>query len=821
MNDKKFISCLILLLLIVITNVNADNHEFVEQPGIDYQFSNPTFDYSQVNNWDTVDWSNIPEGRISEVPIGKLDYGALSFDQKFQMSEDQILNNLGKINNLAKDVNPKTVINAIKTNWGVDVQSLGDNAKIEEEVIISDNDRLDMSSKEGWDIEINEEGDIRILSPNEIAQDTISNEDSFTVSEPINLLLEDGSSIVIDQVSFEGGKKFIEIGEKAEINGYEVISNNKRIEIFFENSDDLSDLEDYVLINGDGLGVKSSEGNVINIKAQPGNELFNMLKRDYSTEPPTLIPDERDTLEFVIEGENNINIVSREEEGKTPLIIKSGAGTTTINTGRMGFILDEGDIRVIPPKAFENVAGSIDMRNSVAFELGLSSDPLRDLSTIEYEDIGTLILSSDRLRTSSSNRFVLITSTGKEIVGNNVGLEVSDLIEINMMKGIEDLRHKYSGINFDLGIDFGLEEAYSKRGLTGNPEDYDDITSNMAQMFDEWLRDKPGMEIYIQRINFNTGDNAAASKGELEFGERTADPSTMTSNPTRDLHSPLETLEHEFIHVLEKELVDNELRTINYEMRILTTQNQDYTKESDALWNEIAVEMEKRGLNPITSDVPADLSKKMNSIYDRHREDIEAKTIEAKYTNVMISKSEQILEDPKFKKLVTDVELVLNQIESEESIIKHFEKKDDTVDEQVRVANLIPLLKSKIKYIQREYPSFSSVATLASSQLDNIITENTGLYDYSFRYRTSFSEAPATYSELSIQDASRNKDLAQLEYDKVNSLGIKEGDDQYQWLIKPAEERYYAIMGGRDGEYCQNNPCGPCILYTLSCSVTD
>ena len=79
------------------------------------------------------------------------------------------------------------------------------------------------------------------------------------------------------------------------------------------------------------------------------------------------------------------------------------------------------------------------------------------------------------------------------------------------------------------------------------------------------------------------------------------------------------------------------------------------------------------------------------------------------------------------------------------------------------------------------------------------------------------AEIPAGYSELDGNLAKEYPELAQLEFDRANSLGIKPGDPD-EWIVKKAEERYYTILGGENGAYCKNNPCGPCIIYTLTCT---
>jgi len=72
-------------------------------------------------------------------------------------------------------------------------------------------------------------------------------------------------------------------------------------------------------------------------------------------------------------------------------------------------------------------------------------------------------------------------------------------------------------------------------------------------------------------------------------------------------------------------------------------------------------------------------------------------------------------------------------------------------------------------------------------------------------------EVGSTFSELPVEEARDFPYLAQLEYDRVLSTNPP------AWLRQQAEQRYYAIMGGKEGVYCREHACGPCLVYTLTC----
>ncbi len=97
-------------------------------------------------------------------------------------------------------------------------------------------------------------------------------------------------------------------------------------------------------------------------------------------------------------------------------------------------------------------------------------------------------------------------------------------------------------------------------------------------------------------------------------------------------------------------------------------------------------------------------------------------------------------------------------------------------------------------------------------QFNALVQKKTNLYPYSF-FPGAF-ELPATYGEKGVKDAQQNRRLAQIKYDAFHSLP---NPPPPAWLKKEKEDRYYAVMGGKDGNYCKENSCGPCLIYVKSC----
>ena len=109
-----------------------------------------------------------------------------------------------------------------------------------------------------------------------------------------------------------------------------------------------------------------------------------------------MVPDEDQEMDILIQGGGSIEVISRADSGKTPLIKHhDGGGKITISTGIMGDIILENGLRVTPRDIRHSIdinKGEIPDANSIAFELVSDSDRMED--TV--------------FRTSSSNRYILL-----------------------------------------------------------------------------------------------------------------------------------------------------------------------------------------------------------------------------------------------------------------------------------------------------------------------------------------------------------------------------------------------------------------------------
>lgn len=484
------------------------------------------FDYNTGNyenlDWDNFnDWSKIPPNRVPEIPADKLDYSQLNSVQRLEMTVEQISSHLSKIDNLAADVKEDRAREAIKQNYQVTIVSLSSNAKIVDNVLhaeFGERDSFDLNGKPAWKLEVGDDGKIRVLEPEEIIEQKISSQDSFTLVAETRFTSTGGSVNTVQHLSFKNGQAYVREGDSAKIGDYEIPAESNPVDVYFDPT--TKPTGNYVSISENGLDISTTPGKTIKIIPQAGNRLFNMVKRDYSTDPPTLVPSEKDTLEITVSNGDDLEVISRANSGKTPLFRHHDEkGETKIKTGRMNFIIKEGNLKVDSLKPFSEGREPIDITNSVAFELVSDSDNFK----------GTF-------RTSSSNRFIVLQNE-KQIVGNNLGLEVSDLIEDNMMKSIFDLGKKYPNIIFNFYAPALMEKSYDLEGIPG---EYTDITANMAQYTNQLLQEQPGVADNLHVISFHTLPYTEGGFGNLEIGERSLEAENFLVQPTRNLNGPLD-----------------------------------------------------------------------------------------------------------------------------------------------------------------------------------------------------------------------------------------------------------------------------------------
>jgi hypothetical protein len=758
-----------------------------------FDYNNPDgYNALSVDEWKQLNQKLVPIDQISLIPPEVLDYSQIKDDEakRQALTIEQIKVNLEKIDNLA-EVNAENARQAISEEHSVSVVSFGKSAKIENGVLKSDDGDFVFSGKNGWEIEVDKEtGRIKVLKPKEVSAESISQQDYFTLTEETSYTPADGSAIKVKQLSFKDGKSYVQAGEEATIGDYKIPATGNSVDIYFDAT--VKPEGNYVVITDNGLDIGTTKDGTVRVIPQPGNKLFGMVKRQYEKDADgkpikdkfIWVPDDRDTLSITVSGGDNLEVISRAEEGKTTLIKhQNGDGKTSLENGRMEINFLAGELTVIPPKPFEGKAGPIDQRNSVAMEL--VSDGLADL-----------------FRTSSSNRYILLRND-KPFGGNSLGLEVSDFIEPNMMKTLMDMQMKYPKIDFSIGMATAeSREVYLKKGY-GNPTppEYQEITANLAQTTDQWLSGKTGMNKYISQVYFGTQLNAGGTLLTMSIGERMMDSSTISSNPAiRTGTTPLGTLNHEFKHILKGYVISKEASSVHLE------DSPEYLVEEQSV-------LKKFESGEITEN---ELNSQIMKLGDKHfKETIKSRGIEREENKIAVSLADEVYIDSSkdFEMIVEEVTAVARRSQDKGKGVTNDENLKSLIleskDSPLR-ANYIYQMGANLDYWAEE--KIDGAEELRKRYV-NLIRGKTGFYPYAFRvYGENYEEIFPLYSESPISEAKKCLSCARSEYDLAMST------DPPDWLRKQAEDRYYQIMGGKDGAYCKEHGCEPCKTYKLTCN---
>lgn len=444
------ICALILAMIIPCTSAAGT----AEQKEFDYEKG----DYKTVKDWSKVDWTKIPPGRMHDVPANKIDFskisgaqiGALSPAQKNAVSAAQIQEHLEKLGDLSKYGQTRQ---AIQGKYGVKVDSLGKGAQIQGGALsatFGKKGTLDLAGKQQWEVTVAQDGQILVTGPAELGEAGITRRDSFHIDKPVSLTLKDGRKIKdVRGISYKNGQAFVPKGATATLGDYYFPPQKNAVAIFF--GPPPAKPGNYVAFLPDGLAIGTTKKGSVELKPQPGNVLFGMVKREYAKDAKgnpikdryRLVDDTNAALMLSVARGDSLRVTSREREGKTPLIETSQGkkGHTEITTGRgMQFIFDGKKELIVPPPPFagsEGALSSSEMRNSVAFEL---VPPKKVAAEVVVGSVHDSETPRHSIITSSSNRFALVTENGKEYAGTNMGLTVSNRYDANQMKTLDDLR---------------------------------------------------------------------------------------------------------------------------------------------------------------------------------------------------------------------------------------------------------------------------------------------------------------------------------------------------------------------------------------------
>ncbi len=800
--------CILFILLFSSFAAAADNEQF-DPNTFDYQNG----DYGSITDWSKVDWSKVNWNQDSVYSNANLDFEnippeyagkidarkVISAGRGKELTVEQIAGNFEEIDDLAAGVDSSSATEAIKQKYGLQVISLGPSANIHNG-ILSTKDKpgtsgtqkgsLDLSGKSDWQVSVESDGTITVLSPDKMSEKIISNNDHFTMESKATYVTKNGQEIGIEKISFRGKQAYIRGGSTANLDtdgdfedDFEIPAK-KDLNIYFEQPQ--KPLGNYIIINKGDIAIKDgqikkemtelglySEGKEgitrmqayskdeeIVIIPKPGNKLFNMVKRQYGTDPEnpvSLVPDERDTLKITVTPGAKLDIMSRLEQGKVPLMTQSEKGEVKIETGRMKVRLSEGKIMVTPPEPFsknDKDSKMIDTRNSVPFELTTTNVPGE----------------GEALRVSSSNRFVHYDN---EKITTMMVTGASNKIEPNMMKTLADLEHKHPQMKFRI-VKEQIERLYTH-------PDYNEITPNMAQLMDSFVS-QGGVETFVKEIQFGSHSNAFGGSGDprnfnpiMNFGERTLDPATLMQRPLRDV-SPDQIIRHEFDHILDAHITNAELSQmkVGEERKGLADFYQDEVDKTydrlagDPVFKKMITEAESKGIPKKTTEATAPSDMLNSKLY--------------------AIKAGAQMQNPPWSEEKTkrrQVQTVIDFLATEENNAR---KQGATETEKV-------------------------------VQLKGDLKKATGLYPYSFQEEEvknpknpRYFELASTYSEVGGEDARKEPNLARLNYDRALALSqlynFKKGDPEYQ-IVDVAAYKCRVATGSE---------CQPCSVYnTFTC----
>ena len=878
---------LLVLLLLVFSALaecpDAVNPAFCYDAAAPQNFDWESGDYSSVN-WETLDSSSINYARIdfTRVPLEfayKVDVGrAIDAGRATEVTQAILEAHLerGTLDKIPLEVLNKDALTlAIKNKFGFSLNKLESGAKFERGVLRASAGSFAVAGKEGWAIDVDENGEINIILPTKVEEGKISTDDTFIITEELDFTTAKGENLKVNLLSFRNGQAYVAAGEEAVVGDYLIPKQMNDVNVYF---DPIVEKErNYVVITETSFDLTSTKEGEVIVRVLPGNLLFNMVKRKYVVddqgklipEKYELVADTRDALLLKSTGGDSLSVVSRQAEGKTPLFTHQGKGSTILETGR-GMVIEikKGTITTkpadtLPPLTPEKMG--IESHNSVAFEL---------VSTEAPEKL---------LRISSSNMFAFF-SNNKLTVETGWGLEVTNSLAVNGIKGIQDLQAAYPQITFaiePLSWGFNVPPEYLRV-----PSDYTDITPNMAQLFYRWLSDKPDIDAYLPKISFNTIDNAAGEYKKIIFGERSLDPLLAASLDTTRNPNPLETLDHEFVHVLDWYMRDSVESKIEQEIKEMSNPKigQFYPEYPEKV-NKILQEIYARWGVPYSLDIPEDVAKNEKFIAEKNaalkglrqeylRKPLVLKSLAA-YNTLYENRAQPVFEEAKARgididsisaefppdlsqrlwKIDEELFQELTRVPLDEATFeiirgKVLTEQTKKIFHSLAFEEIVHLADEKgITYGGDKYSDlFSGAKTETDSKkllalggditslhekllrkgqqdpeltalglrLAKIVEKETGLFAYSFIQvgPPRPLEELSTYSELSPERARKNPAFAQLELDRMYSLTPQAP----AWMRQRAEERYYKIVGGKNGPYCANNPCGPCKIYFLTCT---
>ena len=358
-------------------------------------------------------------------------------------------------------------------------------------------------------------------------------------------------------------------------NKEKIKTNNIPINIYL-NSDNFDPLDheedDYYLSTNQRILIhttppKEEINREVTVEYQPGHVLFDIFKHKLEDGKLTDVKDDKQGLTIKVSNGDILDISDRQQQNKIPEILQkstSGSGETFIKSGRLSFNVKDDKINFIDIDSYgdtkEDVSGILSKEDMEQGYLKVRMGRYRSVPFQIKNENG------EYLRINSGNQYKIFKENEKaEVVFNDYGIEISDDLEKNRFRSIDDLRSKYPNINFVDELAYWDKDANNGDGKWIRFDD--DVDPSLIQIIDTWLIGNPHSINKIGTIRFNPEFNAysqkvKSGKGILGFGERVMDPYTSRKIPIRGIGDVFPTIIHEFEHLEDNQINNKETRKL-------------------------------------------------------------------------------------------------------------------------------------------------------------------------------------------------------------------------------------------------------------------
>ncbi len=341
---------------------------FVQGEPAPFDPNNPTAfdytngDYSTIKDWSQVNWASVnynsPTLNFNNIPAayhGSIDVTrVITANRGSELTSEILQVQLGakKLDGIdLTKFDPENIKSAIKQETGVLVVEFHEGAQIKGNVFqatFGHKETIDLQEKNGWEITVAEDGRVLVNKPQEINEETISEDDSFTILSEKTFIPsnQEGRKVKVAGVSFSHGSMYIREGKVGVVDGMDVTAKSN-VDVYFT-EEVFTSPEDYISTTNKKQTFVADKGS-FSVKINPENRLF-----------------EEGDLGFTL---NPNSMVTVEENGDKPPIM-SAIGDVTINNGKNVFTLESERMRY---SWKEQEEGDVSGKKSVPFEFA----PLR------------------------------------------------------------------------------------------------------------------------------------------------------------------------------------------------------------------------------------------------------------------------------------------------------------------------------------------------------------------------------------------------------------------------------------------------------------